>query len=882
MYSEKNMTQTRFHSVCSGNCLQDEALIVGQGFVLSHGVLHPSCRRGNVIYWEDDTEKGCLWLYHHGLAAHGFIERNGKRQEFVWKAEDAEYLLHYTSGEKDIDYHLFMGTRIDPATSGFLLYGKLTFNGVTIIESFACDENGHIKPGESDNGFFRTHLTDKGNLAADLDLSSRWTLGEDLAHQMLGQDFNLWSASFVLSSDFASLSGTAIEQKTANGVSQAGASFSLSGSLCVAHDLPLQAPVLSEEKGQALRAGLLTVGDSPRSITELYTLPAPNMADANKLAAETLYYLAVYYVADKTFSCQGTDISWSNWFGLSKDKARDHVVDLDSRLLDLVDGQNARQEVKDFLLKYAQACLSDSYTGSSDATLTQALSGAKKRLSGQYAYCSLPDLCSYYLEGDGQTCLAQDPGYNLLLDEITRYAYMKLTPGLQKYRDDPQKNWAEDLYNQCCKNLQQLRITALTGNQGSTQVSHKSMMLTILDDQPHEISDSNQGDQKISMTYGAALYAKVFNLQLAAMADALGVEYTRCGEGEFIQMMRIIYGSLWDELQKQTSDYFSADILNQFQQLQKEYADLTKEEFIQSCVDMTQAGLDLLSNGASLTSLIPQLKSLCDKPWAAYSSQVCSIVFYAVSVASLSTVFMDWKDATAAEKAEAILTCVQSVANIAVSAIKFADIRTLVSSDASFEEKLNAALRLKFDGQDMSTIKSLANANGEEWDLGLDDMSARYRAKVIGSDEEIEQVSMGTRFFRVAEIAVRCLNVLMMGFIVVVSGLEIAKEIRAGGYNVSVYLEIISTSLLSLSCLCEAAALVTDIVGLSCACLPAIGAVAAFLGIIAQIVASCLKKPVNPLAAFIEDVIVPFLDSLTIPSAQWVKDHASTSNLVLA
>lgn len=882
--SESYLTSLRMEIMPEAEELQLAGARMAEGEVLhiNHEKI-PMHRDENGIYWETDQEKGVIWLYYHGLAGHGYMERGGERIPVRAQAEDAVYELKYKNGKGNVlSYQLHMGTRIHPDTKGFLIYGSLYCNDQMVIESYPCDENGNIKPGAADNGFLKTRFAD-GHLHAELDLSSIWVAGQDMVHTFFDENLNLWSASVDFKADYTLDKGTVTEQKEVDGVCVAG-----EGS----YDLIVDTQIVTHMDADAvcdtltlnrLRTAFQSLENMTTSITELYTLKAPNMEDANKLATSTLYYLMVYYVAERDFDCHGTGIKWSDWFGLNKEKAKEKVVDIDSRLLDLVEGANANKQVQDFLVRYAEVSLSNSYASSSDSTLVDALSGARKRLTGQYGYCKVSDLCAYYLEGNDDTCLARDPGYCIAIEFINRYTYAKKTPGLLKYIEDKSGNWAEKLYNQCNANLQQLRITALSGSEGSMEISHKSMMLTILDDQKHDIGDSTDGEKKVQMTYGTALYAKVFNLQLADLANSMKDKIKQDSGSDFMVIMEQIYGILWEELQKDTSDYFSDDILKQFREEQKKYADLNKQAFIESCIEMTELGMELIHNGGTIAQVIPKIAEMGKRPWAAYSATICSIFFYASSLMSLSTVFMNWQKATTAEKVEAILTCVQGVANIALAGAKIENIRILTNPDAAFADKINAALRLRFDGEEMSTIRGLASANGEtDFENVMREMGGKYSTTVTDVEAEAAQVSKVTSFFRMAEIAVRAFNVLMMGFITVMAGIEIADEIKSGGYNVSVILEIVSNALMAVAFICEGASLILDLVGVACSALPVIGAVIVFIGIIFQIVASALKKPVNPLAEFIKSVLVPMLNELTIPTKEWIDKREKSDTLRFA
>ena len=867
------------------NITPEEESVQLAGTRLAQGpVLHfnqesvPVYRDETGMYWETNEEKGVIWLYYHGLAGHGYIEHNGEQIPVKAQADDAEYELRYKNKDgKLLSYSLYIGTRIHPDTKGFLIYGSLYCDGDKVIESFPCDGNGNMMPGGKDNGFMKTSFAD-GQLHAELDLSSIWVVGQELVHSYFNDDMNLWSVDIDFNADYTIQKGFVIEQNEKEGVCVPGDhKYDLIADIREMVEMESLCDSLTMEK---LKGSFQILENTTTSITELYTLKAPNMEDANKLATSTLYYLMLYYVADKVYNCRGTDIKWSDWFGMNKEKAKEKVVDIDSRILELVEGNNPNKQVQDFLIKYAEVSLSNSYAASSDSTLVDALRGAEKRLSGQYSYCKVSDLCAYYLEGGDDTCLAKDPGYCIAIETINRYTYAKKTPGLIKYIDDKNGNWAKKLYDQCNANLQQLRITVLSGSSGSMEISHKSMMLTILDDQKHDIGDSTDGKKKVQMTYGAAIYAKVFNLQLADLANSMKDKLKKDCGSDFTEMMRQIYGILWDELQKDTSDYFSEEILKQFKEQQKKYEDLNKKAFVESCIEMTELGMELISNGGTITQVIPKIAELGKKPWAAYSATVCSILFYATSLMSLSTVFMNWDKATTAERIEAILTCVQGVANIALAGAKILNIWTLTNPDAAFADKMNAALRLRFDGEEMSTIRGLASANGEtDFENVMREMGGRYSTTVTDAGAEAAQVSKTTSFFRIAEITVRAFNVLMMGFVTVMAGIEIAEEIKSGGYNISVILGIVSNSLMAISFICEGVSLVLDIVGVTCSALPIISAVAVFIGIVFQIVSSALKKPINPLAEFIKEVLVPMLDQLTIPKKEWIDKRKTPETL---
>lgn len=479
----------------------------------------------NALYWEHEGEEGCLWFYHNGLCGHGYVSQNGNQYQLDAMSDDAVFPLTYVNGKgSSITAELHVGTRNNPETGGFLEYGALYFHGKKVYESFQCDEQGNIQKGQSDNGFLRS--TFDGHLCFVLSLSALWdALGADMVHDFIGADFNIYSAAVDITPDYSGISdGVITEQSTSTRIEK-GVQIKVTGK---GRDYKLK-PVnewagrikavknrINTSRENELKIKFNAFGDAPMSITELYTLPAPDMYAANQKATELLYYLAIAYVGDKTYNCGGSDIKWSNWFGMTKETAETRIKDVDYRILDLI-GNKADKRVTDFLQKYAEATLSNSYVSSTDETLRDALSGAKTRFSGDKSYCSLPSLVSYYMQGDGDKCLSKDPGYCIVMEEINKYVYAKLTPKLLNYMENSPKEWAKKLYNQCCANLQMLTLTAISGTKGSTEISHKTMMLNLLDDTKQDEIITNAEGASTPITYGAAIYARVFNLQLAIL-----------------------------------------------------------------------------------------------------------------------------------------------------------------------------------------------------------------------------------------------------------------------------------------------------------------------------------------------------------------------------
>lgn len=190
-------------------------------------------------------------------------------------------------------------------------------------------------------------------------------------------------------------------------------------------------------------------------------------------------------------------------------------------------------------------------------------------------------------------------------------------------------------------------------------------------------------------------------------------------------------------------------------------------------------------------------------------------------------------------------------------------------------------MQLKFDGEDMSNIKGLASVvESESIENFAVEHGGRYGMEV--TQDLGVNISKFTKFFRIAEIAVRALNVLLMGLIIVVSSIEISKEIAIGGWTTAVIMEVLATGCFASVVIVDTVILIGEVAfAASFSVLPMVGAAIAFIGLIFQIVSMFTRKPINPIVEFIKVVIVGFLNTLELSSKEWV-DKQNSSKLLLS
>ncbi len=236
---------------------------------------------------------------------------------------------------------------------------------------------------------------------------------------------------------------------------------------------------------------------------------------------------------------------------------------------------------------------------------------------------------------------------------------------------------------------------------------------------------------------------------------------------------------------------------------------------------------------------------------------------------------LNWNKLTNQQRVEYITECCVSGINIFNTSISIKSLRTLSSATASIEEKINAALRLKFNGTDMKVIKNISQSSGRTIDEALIG-TGRYRADTVSVDGMDVEISKWTKFSRVSAVVVRIMNILMLGVALVLLSIDIHKEFKDKYMWDSIKaIDIIQAICIGVSIVCEIISFVLDCFSIACSFIPIIGTIAVIIGLVFTIVSIILHSKYEPKTSveiFIEAEIVPFVNTLEAPTAEWLAD----------
>lgn len=825
-----------------------EISFIGGTMLLDGAPVHSYYGKG-VHYWERGTERGCMWLRHYGLMGEGFIERVGIRRNFKAGSENI-YTLSYTNSEKEeVCLEFTLGVDFDQS-GGSMIYCKLNYQQQAIVDYHA---------GDPEQGILHMSLNKEDNLHIDADFSTLW---ESVAY-LLPAGFYVHDLSMDFDSTYDHVTGT-VREAVHDGRSEM--SFGLYGRL---RDEDVEVLRRRRKRFQMNSAAnallrerfLANVGtDSPCSIDELFGLKEPTsiikdgktitgQQQVQNKAVETLYYLAVYHTAE----IERDGVKYADIFGINKQYAEERVREISPEILDLL----SNEEVKDFLVKYAKVTLGNAVAASQDHELRESLH-------------EVPDAakrCRNYMSGQSSAhTMSKETGFNIAMTVITKHVYACMVPNLRKYFADGE-NWGKKLYDYALKRLAMLKTSDLAG---TSRITHIAMMLGFLNDKKQNISYKDGSETKTAeLTYGAAFYLKVFNMNLAEIAGK--VNFDADNHANFLKMMQYVFGVLYDELQKEESDKFMPEILEELKDEMKEFDDMTRESFIDCCLEITEAAMEVLLTVGDLITCITWIGNKYANSPKMYKIGKCvCLAFMSFSLFQCVRMFIDWKDLNWMEQAESICVFVTGVANAGAVLIRWRAVNILMSRSATASEKINAANVLKFGGEDFDVISGMGRAGGTEL-VETAENAGRYVSSIQTAEGVQAQLTRCTRLFKVFSIVLRIVNVLLLAFTVVMMGFDIAADFKCDRMAAIKSMDILGTVFTGVACILDGVSLVLDLAGVVCNAVPVVGAICMVLGFVFSIVCMIFKakdRPEPPVVKFIKDEIVPFLKQLDMPTAK--------------
>lgn len=845
-YNIRNIPRIGLHFAEPANELAPTLSMVGGAFLVDGKPIN--AYYGNkAYYWEQDDASGCLYLDSFGLPRNGFLEYKGTRRDFRCDYEVEFQMSYISSANQAIPMRFCLGREEDETGNGFF-YCKFWVKDEPIVEH---------QPGDPLQSCFQMPVG--AELCIDLDLSTFWSI----AASMMPEDFFVKNLHIVIDSTFNTLTGSVTEIKGPTG-GDGGVHNTLNGEVII----PEQDQMLykaraafqaSRETNACLKENFLKkVGtELPCSVDELYTIPEPGaivdeehkvtiggQQQVQNKSAETLYYLAAYYMADT--SAEG--VSYADMFGITKEYAKTRVEEISKTLLELVKDA----DIKDFLKQYAKATLGNAVAKSSDAQLQKALHGISKPA----------ERCAYYMNGtthDG--AMNQHPGFSKVMQQINKYVYSAMLPTLRKYYDNG-PYWAQKLYDYAVARKVLLKASTI---EGMSKVTHLSMILTFLDDQKHDISYQNNGKtMTASLPYGAALYMQIYNLSLAEMMN--NANFQADGNTTFLQIMENVFGVMYDELAKGKSDKFSDDILREIKTELAEYGEMTRKEFIDQCLNIADEAISSIGAIGDLLQCFSVINKWCAKhPGTLAFGKCVALSMYAFSMFVCARMFTSWSELDTLQKAEAVDVFIAGAANAGETALRWFSIKTLLNPKAGLQDKLNAATRLKFGGENFDVIQGIGSTSGTEL-VETTQNAARYVSSIQSSSGVATEVSRFTKLFRIGSIALRIVNVALLAFAAVITTLDIIADFKHDRSAAIKALDILDVIGVGAAALLEGVSIVLDLVGVVCDAIPIVGAICMLVGFIFSIAAMIVKENSDPpMILFIKKEIVPFLKKLPVP-----------------
>ena len=366
------------------------------------------------------------------------------------------------------------------------------------------------------------------------------------------------------------------------------------------------------------------------------------------------------------------------------------------------------------------------------------------------------------------------------------------------------------------------------------------MMLSFLDDTAHNISYMSNGEEKTEkLTYGAALYAQAFNFSLSTVADS--INFSADGKAHYLDVMRILFKTMWEELHNLDQSKITEAIRTELLEGLKEFGEMTQEEYIDTCLAAAEEAMAVAQSMGSLVLAIPAVsKYFSGRPWGGYLAKTASLAMYMFTLSKCIEMFTKWDKLTDSEKVEAIGETVAGVLNTGEVIVRYAALKTLLDPNALPVKKVNAAMRLKYGGENFDIIQGMG-AKGQTSIQETVNKAGRYVGSVT-ADGRAYSLDCGTKWFKIGSVALRALNLILLAYVTVTLTLDLIKEYaleQVGGNSGCRYAEpYFYRSVIFV----EAGSLIIDIAGIVCEAVPVIGAACVILGFVFSIVSLNLKS----------------------------------------
>lgn len=595
---------------------------------------------------------------------------------------------------------------------------------------------------------------------------------------------------------------------------------------------------------QRLRAANKNAGPE-LTLTNLFTLPAPNNDQVQERAFDKAQQLMFYAIDDHDLAL----------FGRSRPRVGPFEV-LKEDDIELLKDEN----ISDFLKNdFCTGYLTESYAQSDLKEIKDEI----EKIS------NLKDKMSYFWSGSGETSFSNSVGYNLTMTHMVDRTFIDLTPGLKDYLNDNPTKWAKDLYEYCTQK-EVLNGLALTNfMDGQKRITQLANTLHALD--PRALLQTDDGR---TISYATALHEQVVNLNL----NQFIINFMQDGDIELESFLTESYKALFEGLinnpnfMGEATEAARADL----EKLMKEMGTRNVDKLVADMSGIISSITVILSERTPLT-LEQRLAKMQKLVEGSTSKKLFTlfmgVIGYGGAIYSIVRTYMNWGHLDTYRRTAVIIQTVTVTAGIFSRTSLYAASKALTGIEVKATEMMKAGIKINTELERQSAIRicsKLTKKADISFELGVVEHGAAASSKDLQRLKSLEKSA--DRWKRTAKVSAKFAQgaiVLSLGAACVGMGFKIANDFKNGESGWVKAIDILQEVTLGFSFLAETVILFR---GASVArCIPYASAVMAVAGLILCIVDLFIKrkKPKSEAEKFIEDRSKPFVDNLDMPKEDW-------------
>lgn len=874
---------------------------VVNGDVYVNKARQKTVRIDDTLYWEDSEGRQWAIKGKHPMKPYrGVVNQNGSVQRFT-ALPTTSYLLYYTTKDESgqpqkIQFRLEYG--LTTSDEGFITFFRFWYLNDGVEELAATnlssdkDVNDDYQAVYCEDGM--TMCVDaSGNLNFQANLSATIPIIQSLEPER----FPGFAIRYDLNTlpGFDEITGTASYDNNPDGEKME-----------VRTERKVYAAVrpLNLEETAALRnnflksemALILQNDEIPMSVTDLFSLTPPQADEINNDFGKLFTNILMYFSFEKNYHYEpkNMDIAYGQWLGVTKESLFSGIkgtlgLNDDQTEKFLAELKGIDKAVMAFVDDFTKASISNSFASSGLGSVLDAFEIGKLPEGMDKKEKVINYKCNYYFNGyyqkneqekdQGLDSLQSNPIAEKLQSRVMNELYLSRVEGLRRYVESEEKeSWGNKLFEHCIKNKANIAMQVYSPGGTRSYLKHLCTMLDLLDDSlqipvEHKPQNKAEGkdDKEEKLSYSGALYTYILNLMMTELGDSLvisddNIQVCRDYLKQFFHSMADFYFNKSEEL--------APDVVTAIKGIVDEYNIKTAEEL----ATLSDAHLDeLIALLTKQLSKNPVSTGLAKNPFAkSFFGELGAFAVYGLVFYMLVPIFKDWKKATPAEKTLAVSASLRVVVGIGCDAIRLKAIKTLSNPNSSLLEKVNAAQRLKFGGDDFRTISDIyASGNGETNAGFIDNIkdTARYKIK---SDIKAD-INMTTKVFGVADVFIRGLNIVFMGLAAYEMGRKIKQDFENGEGADIITLDILQESCLVIGGLCELISIGSGILGKACEFIPYVGTFlligSMVFSAVESFIESSKKQPDSPEVAFTKEILSPFVVKLPYPPQKWIDEN---------